>query len=93
MNQVVELKNKADVVAPVGGQLAGVAFADLLAVHQDGALVAGIHAAQNIQHRGFARARGTHDDDKLPFFNVKGDVIHRRDGDLTHFIPLDHVLQ
>ena len=39
--QVIELKDKADVVAAVGGEAAGVVAADQLSVHRDGPLSGG----------------------------------------------------
>ena len=93
LHQVVELEDKADVVPAVGGQLLLAVIGHLLSVHQDGALVALVHAAQNVEHRGLARARGAHDDAELPLFNLKGDIPHGGDDHLAHLVPLDHVFQ
>ena len=92
LHQVVELEHEADVIPAVGGQLPAGVAADQLAVHGDGALVAGVHASQDVQHRGFACAGGAYDDDELPLVHVKGDMVRRGDGDLAHLVPLDHLL-
>ena len=51
--------------------LALVIAADLVAVEHDAALVAGIHSAQHIQHRGFAGAAGPDDHGEFSLFNFK----------------------
>jgi hypothetical protein len=39
------------------------------------ALVAGVHAAQNVQQGGLARAGGAHDDAELPLVHIKAHVV------------------
>ena len=93
LDQVVELKDEADVVAAVLGKGPGRGPADLPAVHRHPALGGGVHAAQNVEDSGLARAGGPHDDGEFPPLDGEAYVLHRRDGDLAHLIPLDHVLQ
>ena len=51
-HQVVKLKNKANIVAAVGGQTLGVIGGDLLHAQKDPALGEGVHAAENVEKGG-----------------------------------------
>ena len=93
LHQIVELEHKPDVVPAVKGELLLVVAVDALPVHQNGALVAGVHAPQNVEYRGLSCARGAHDDAELSLFDLKGDVAHRVDDHLAHLVTLHHVLQ
>ena len=93
LHQIVKLEHKTDIVAAVGGQAFFVKAADSLAVQQNGALVTGIHAAQHIEHGGFARARGAQDHAELAFLNFKAHMVGRRDAGLAHLVIFTHVVK
>ena len=93
MHQVVKLEDEADVVPPVGGELAGAVIAHPRAVHRDDAAGAGVHAAQHIQHGGLARAGGAHNDGELALFHHEIHAVHSVDDDLAHSIFFFHVFE
>ena len=86
LNQIVELKNKTDLVASVGRQRAGIVFGNLLAIEKDFPLRERIHAAENIQQCGLARAGWTDDDADLAFFDLERGIAQGFDGDFAHMI-------
>ena len=75
LHEVIKLEHEAHIIAAVSGQPLFIKAADLLAVQQDGALVAGIHASQHIQHGGFARTGRAEDYAELPLLDLKAHVI------------------
>ena len=75
LHQVVELEHKAHIVPAVGGQLPGGKAAHVAAVQPDVALVAVVHAAQNVQQGGLARAGGPHDDAELALVHIEIQVV------------------
>ena len=75
LHQVVELEHKAHVIPAVGGQLPGGKAAHVAAVQPDVALVAVVHAAQNIQQGGLARTGGPHDDAELALVHIEIQVV------------------
>ena len=74
-----QLTEQADILEGTGDtgliHLNGIHAGGLIAVQQDGALVACIHAAQHIQHGGFARAGRAEDDAEFPLLDLKAHVI------------------
>ena len=89
-DQVVELEDKADVVAAVGGQLPGAVGGDLLLPQKDPPLAEGVHAPQDVQQRGLPRAAGPHDNAQLPFFHGEGGVPQGLYLHLSHVVDLFH---
>ena len=71
LHKVVKLKHKPDIIPPVAGQFLGIETADNLAVQHNGALIAGIHTAEHIEHRCFTGPRGAQDYAEFPAFNRK----------------------
>ena len=55
-DQVIELENEADVGAAVVGELVRVVLGDVVAVDDDRALGGGVHAAEDVEQAGLARA-------------------------------------
>ena len=93
LHQIVELKDKAHIIPAVGRQPLFIKAADLFAVQQDRALIAGVHAAQHIQHGGLACARGAEDDAELALFDLKADMVGRGDPRFTHLIIFTHIVK
>ena len=84
-NQIVELENKSNIIAAVGGQLALVERRNLLAVQDDFAAGRRVHAAENIQKGRFACAGGADNDTDFSLFNGKTDIV---EGDGFHISGL-----
>ncbi len=61
LHQIVELEHKSHIGAAVCGQLCAAVFGDVLAVDDDLAAVVGVHAAEDVQHRGFSGAGRAYD--------------------------------
>ena len=57
------------------------------------ALVAGVHAAQNVQQSGLACTRGPHNDAKFAFVYIKIQVIGRRNADTAGLIIFGNILK
>ena len=93
LNQIVELKNKTDLVASVGGQLAGVVFGNLFTIEKYSSFGERVHAAKDIQQRGLARAGRADDDTDLTFFNLKRGVAQCLNGDFSHMVDFFYVLK
>ena len=87
-HQVVKLKDKANIVAAVGGQTLGVIGGDLLHAQKDPALGEGVHAAQDIEKGGLSRAAGAYDDAQLPLFHGEGCAAQGLDLHLAHAVDL-----
>ena len=64
-DQVEELEDEADVLATEQRELLAVHAPDLLAVEHDRAAGRGVDAADEVQQRGLARARGAQNGDEL----------------------------
>ena len=92
-HQIVELKDKADVVAAIGRELAGVEAAHARAVDRDVAARAGIHTAEHVQNRRLARAGRADDDTELSLFDRKADMIHRADLHLAAAVNLGNIFK
>ena len=73
LDQVVRLEDEADVAAPDLGQLVVAELGDV-AVAED-VLAAGgsVEAAEQVEHRALARARGAHDGDVLALIEIDRD--------------------
>ena len=93
LHQVIKLEHKADVVPAVGRQPFLVKAADALAVQQNGAGVAGIHAAQHVEHRRLAGARRAEDDAELAFFDGEADMVRRGDARIAHLVIFANVVK
>jgi len=52
-----------------------------------------VQTAQDVHHRGFARARGPHDRDEFPAIYVKRDASQRVYLDVAHHISLVDVAE
>ena len=63
------------------------------AVQADGAGRAGVHAAQQVEHRGLAGAGRPDDDGKLPALDREVHAVKRADLDLAGAIDLADVLE
>ena len=92
-DEVIELEDKADVVAAIGRELAGVEAAHARPVDRDGAARAGVHAAEHVEDRRLARARGADDDAEFTLFDRKADVVHRANFDLSAVVDLGNILK
>ena len=68
-------------------------MAHILPIQPDMALIAGVHAAQNVQQGGLACTRGTHNDAKLAFVYIKIQVIGRRNADTAGLIIFGNILK
>ena len=93
LHQVVELKDEADIIPAIGGQLPAVVLTHQRPIYGDGALIAGVHTTEHIEHRRLAGTGRPDDDNELPLLDVKGDVVSGGDGHLPHLIPLDYTVQ
>src|SRR5690625_32000 len=90
-DEVVELKDEADVVASVIRQsrFVGVGEVDV-AVH-DAAAAGRIEAAEDVEEGGFAAARGAEQHDEFARVEVEIDAPQRVHLDLTHIVDLREV--
>ena len=93
LHQIVELEHEANIIPAVGGELFFGKMAHILPVQPDMALIAGVHAAQNIQQSGLACTRGTHNDAKLALVYIKIQVIGRRNADTAGLIIFGNILK
>ena len=80
-------------MAAIGRELAGVEVAHARAIDRDRAARAGVHAAEHIQNRRFARARGPHDDAELPLADGKADMVHGADLHLAAVVDLGNIFK
>ena len=74
-------------------ELAGVEVAHARAIDRDRAARAGVHAAEHVEDRRLARARGADDDAELTLFNRKADVVHRANFDLSAVVDFGNILK
>ena len=88
LHQIVELEHKSHIGAAVCGQLCAAVFGDVLAVDDDFAAVVGVHAAEDVQHRGFSGAGRAQDDGEFALFYGKRNVPVGIDGAAAHVIGL-----
>ena len=93
LHQVIELEHKAHLQPPVGGELPGAVAAYLLFVQQDTPAVAGIHAAQHIQHRGFPRPGGAYDDAEFALLHIAADMVGGGYFCLAHGVKLADIVK
>ena len=92
-DQIVKLENKADLRTPVGGQTLLVIGGDLLPVDKDASLGEGIHAAEDIQKRGFSRAGLAHDHADLAPADLKAHIVQGGDLHLAGAVYLFDVFK
>ena len=92
-HQVVELKDKADALPAVLRKLTLVEAGDLPAVDRHPAGGGGVHAAQDVEYRRFARAAGPQNDGVFPLRYGKADVVYRPNGCPSHGVLPHHMFQ
>ncbi len=85
-HEVIELEDEADVVAAVLGETLPVEGGYVAAVEKYLAGGGAIHAAEEIEEGGLARARGAEHDDEFPLFEGEGDVFECVDADIAEGI-------
>ena len=91
LDQIVKLENEAHVVTPVGGQLPLGEGGDIRSLQQHMSGGEPVHAAQDVEQGGLARAGGADDHADLPLFDGEVHVVQRFDADFAHLIDLPHV--
>ncbi len=77
LHQIIELENESDIVPAVLGERPPAETGDLPPVQPDVTGCGGIHAAQNVQKGGLARAAVPHDDAQLALLHGKAHVVQR----------------
>ena len=92
-NQIVKLKDKTDILPAVAGKLTSGVAGDVPAVHINLPRGGLIHSAEDIQHRGLARAAGAYDHDKFPFGDFKTYPVHRHDLHFSRAVDLGYIFQ
>jgi len=76
-NQVVRLEHKTDGMVAVGVPVRVLIFFGRLAPDDQIAAVIAVEAADDVQQRGFARARRAEHRHKLAFAEIDGDFVQR----------------
>ena len=76
-DQVVELEDEADVAPPVARQLVLVGVGEVGAAIDDAAGGADVEAAQDVEQRRLAAARGAEQDDQLALEQIEVDAAQR----------------
>ena len=92
-DQVVKLEDKAHLRAAEGGQALFVKGGELLGADKDPAPGEGVHAAQDVQKRGLARAGLPHDDAELPLPHGEAHVVQGGDLHLPGAVDLFYVFK
>ena len=92
-DQVVKLEHKAHVQPPVHGQLLFIHGRNLLPVQKNLSLRQGIHPAENVQQGRLSGTGRSHNDYKLPFFDLKAGIMQGADIYLAHVIRFPHILK
>ena len=92
-DQIVELKDKADVSATVFHKLSLVGRAHVTPVHRHGARSCRVHAAQNVEGRGLAGTRSTQNDGELAALDRKARAVERVDAGIALAVCLDDVFE
>ena len=75
----MELVDEPDLAPAENGEMLVILGVDILPVQIDLAARGHIHAADDVQKRGFTGARRADDRGELPFFDRKRYVVERRD--------------
>ena len=79
-DQVVELKNEANIFGTPVRKLGFRKCGDIDITHVDTALIRLVDSGDEIQKRGFARTGWSHQSQEFAFGNVKRDIIQDRNG-------------
>ena len=77
IDHVELLKDQTDLVATDIRQIFAAFLADIHTVQQNFTFCRLIHTADDVHHRGFTRAGGSHNGDPLAVFDRQIDVIER----------------
>ena len=91
--QIIKLKYKSDIIAPVFHQLSAIAGGDISAIHKQFSAGSGIHTAQNIQCRRLAGTRWSQDDRKLALLYGKAGTVQGSGYDICTVIMLCDVVK
>ena len=86
-DEIVELVDQPDLPPAEDRQFFVVLGVDVLPVQIDLAAGGHVHAADDVEQRGFARAGGADDGGELPLFNGQRNVIKRNDA--VHVLSVD----
>ena len=92
-HQVIKLKNEAHVQPTVLGQFPARKAGDLLAAYDDLAGGDFVHAAQQVQNRGLARAAGAQHHRQLALLHFEADVVGRHDLFAAHLVFFRNVFK
>ena len=82
-DQIELLEDEADVLVAPAGDLAVAERAQVLAEDADLAAGGPVHGGDQVQQRGFARARRPHERDELALVDLEVDVVERDDVELV----------
>ena len=92
-HQIVKLEHKAHILPAVLGELPLVQGGDLPSVQPDGSGGQGVHAAQDVQQGGLARAGGADDDHQFALFHGEAGIVEGMDGHLAHVIGFGNIFK
>ena len=92
-DQIVELKDKAHIGTTVLNKLRLAGGAHIAPVHHHGAGGRRVHAAQNVECRGFTGARSAQDNGKLATLNGKARAVERVNTGIALAIGFDNVFE
>ena len=90
--QVVELEDKAQLAAAILAQVGGLEYGEVAAVHQNGAAVGILQAADQVKKRGLARTRRPQHDADLAAVDGRVDAIEYRQARIPIAIMLLEIL-
>ena len=91
--QIVKLEHEPDLVAAVGRQALAAVVRHVLAREQHMAGGKPVHAAEDVQERGLARAGLADDDADLPLVDRKRRVLQRLNAHVSHLIGLTDMVK
>jgi glycoprotease/Kae1 family metallohydrolase len=91
LHKVVKLEHKADVVAAVLNQRLAAQLADVTAGNKNFSLGAAVHAAENIEYRGFSGAGRADDHAEFTFFDDEIRTVQRGDLYFPALVDLFHI--
>ena len=92
-HQIVELKDETHVVAAVFRQLRRAKPGDFLIPNNNSPAGRFVHAAEQVQHGGFARAGRSQHHAELALFNVKIDMIGRVNNGIARWVVLADIFK
>ena len=93
LHEVVELEDESDVIPPVLGQLFRGEPTDILPIEPDMALVAGVHAAEDVQQGGLACTGRPDDDAELALVHVKIQAVRCGDADTACLVVFGNIFK